>query len=205
MSTIFKITQSPSTSIEKLKKRAVEELNQFFSTNWSSKDINIFLIDDRKTLDVLSEFKTKAWMVGFYMSRNSIGLINPKNLESESIHKYSEENYFKLIKHEICHVYLGAIFGTSSFRWIEEGVCVYVSWQYEKVTKFKNLFNDKNYYVESGYAFKLLADKFGEDSIYEFLKKQSGCETQKEMEKAFEKVYGNRPTLEFFNHLLSEI
>ncbi|HNU76638.1 MAG TPA: hypothetical protein PKL88_02900 [bacterium] len=204
MESIFKITPIKNNKLQKYKEVAIKELNDFFSLEWTKNTPKIFIVDDRRTINLLKEEKTEDWVVGWSWGQRAIFILNPNNISKESCHDGSTYSISKLIKHELGHSFFQSKFGRSNFTWINEGVSVYVAKQLDKYKmpkEFKGFLDGNNIYFESGSAIKLLIDNYGKEKLFEFFEKQSGIETNKELGIIFEKIFGNKLSYEFFNRL----
>ena len=203
MDSIFKITPIRNNKLQKYKEKAIKELNEFFDYNWTDHTPQIVVVDDRKTIDLLREEKTKNWDVGWGWGY-VIFILRPENISKESCYDGSTFNIYHLIKHELCHSFFESKFGISNFLWINEGVSVFVAGQTDKYNmprKFHGFLDGYYVYQESGNAIKLLMDKYGKEKLFEFFEKQSGIKTDKELGIVFKKIFGNKLSYEFFNKL----
>ena len=204
MSTIFKVAGVENPKLQEYKDTAIKELNEFFNKEWTYNTPKVFIVDDRKTIDLLREDKTEDWVVGWSWGRNAIFILNPENISKESCHDGSKYNIRQLIKHELCHSFFQMTFGQSKFQWINEGLSIYVAGQLEKYKmpiKFDGFLDGKKIYQESGNAIKLIIDNFGKDKLFEFIKKQSGTEKIEELSIAFEKIFDIKLSYSSFNGL----
>ncbi len=204
MSSVFKVTSIENKKLQKYKDKAIEELNEFFDKKWVYNTPKIFIVDDRKTINLLKEQETEDWVVGWSWGRMAIYILNPNNISKESCHDGSKYNIEHLIKHELCHSFFQMTFGRSNFTWINEGVSVYVAGQLDKYgmpLEFNGFLDGKKVYQESGNAIKLILDNFGKKTLFEFLKKQSGIEDNDELKSVFKDVFKADLTYSFFNTL----
>jgi len=202
---VFKITPLEDRKLQKYKNTAIRDLNKFFNRKWIYNTPKIFVVDNRKSIDLLREEKTKDWVVGWSHGDLAIFILNPNNISKESCHDGSKYNISKLIKHELCHSYFGLSFGKCRFSWINEGVALYVADQLDRypITKgFNGFLDGKKIYVESGTAIKLIVDNYGKDKLFTFLKKQSGTTTSKKLKLVFKEVFGSNLNYSLFNKLL---
>lgn len=209
MNSIFKITIEEDLKLQEYKDTAMKELNEFFGKKWVHNTPKLFIVNDRKTIDLLREEKTADWVIGWTWGENAVFILNPMNISSESCHKDSKENIRQLIKHELCHCFFQMAFGQwSKFQWINEGVALYVAGDlvnYERPEKFDGFLDDNNVYEESGYAIKILIDNFGKEKLFEFLKNQSNISELEELNFLFEKIFGAKLDYLFFNKLINKI
>jgi len=196
---VFSVSPKTNKEVEVMLVKAMKELNDFFKIGWVRNVPKIFLLKDRKTMDLLFGEKTKNWVVGFCYGKN-ICLLNPKNYEAESDHKYIKKDFAKLLKHELCHLFISAVSGKNNLkpRWLIEGACVYLSGQYRRykvASKLKNFlkFYDKSgsqIYRESGFAVKFLIEKYGKKKFLRMLKDLKDHQTKLQFDNLFKTVYG---------------
>ena len=207
---VFKIKKIQNKRLEAFYKKSMKELDNFFKINWKSNLPSIFLIPDRKTIDLLKHKKTEKWIVGWANGQN-IFLLDPNNYSKESSHKYSEEEYKALLKHELCHLFYDEISKYSQKpRWLDEGIATYLSGQnkFKKIPKKFNKFLDyyngggKGIYNESGFAIEILIKKFGKKKILNLIKKLPRIKNKTHFNKEFAKIYGFNLTYKNFNKLL---
>ena len=95
--------------VDEVFKNSIKELNEFFEINWIENFPELVIVPDRKKIDELMGRKTEDWMVG-WIGKNKVYALDSKNYEKESCHKYSEDEYSKLIKHELSHCYFLKLF-----------------------------------------------------------------------------------------------
>ena len=140
--------------------------------------------------------KTEDWMVG-WINRNKVYVLDSKSYEKESCHKYSEDEYKKLIKHELPHCYFLKLSKYKSEPdWLWEGTALFVSGQCktrerpEKFEDFLEYYGKKSKYVyrESGFVVELLFEKYGIDKLLLLIK--SLGHNEEEFKKKFEEIYG---------------
>jgi len=204
MNSVFKVTSIDNKKLQKYKDKAIEELNKFFDQKWIYNTPKIFVVDDRKTIDLLREQETEDWVVGWSWGDMAIYILNPENVSKESSHDGDTYNIENLVKHELCHSFFDMTFNRSNFTWINEGVAVFVSGQLDKYNmpiEFNGFLDGKKIYQESGNAIKLIMDNYSKESLFEFLKKQSGIEDNEELKSIFKKVFKADLTYSFFNTL----
>jgi hypothetical protein len=204
MNSVFKVVSVDNVTLQEYKDKAITELNVWFNKKWVFNTPKIFIVDDRKTIDLLREKETENWVVGWSWGRNAIFILNPDNISKESSHDGSKYNIEHLIKHELCHSFFQMTFGQSTFEWINEGVAIYVAGQLEKYRmplEFNGFLDGKEVYQESGNALKLLIDNYGKETLFEFLKNQSGVENIEELKKVFQSVYKAELEYSLFNTL----
>ena len=204
MNSVFKVVSVDNVTLQEYKDKAITDLNVWFNKKWVYNTPKIFIVDDRKTIDLLREQETEDWVVGWSWGRTAIFILNPVNISKESCHDGTTYNIEHLIKHELCHSFFQMTFGLSKFEWINEGVAVYVAGQLDKYSmplEFNGFLDGKKVYQESGNAIKLLIDNFGKETLLEFLKKQSGIENIENLNVVFNSVFKAELEYSFFNTL----
>jgi hypothetical protein len=206
----LKLSKIKDEFIDNLFEECMNELKDFFKINWTKNRPSIILFEDRETLDELKGSKTDNWNVGF-ATNNKIYLLNRENYEKESCHKYSDEEYKKLLKHELVHLYYDIFSRGAHYpRWFDEGLAVFLSGQLgnknlEKFEKFLDYFEKRgdNLYTEGGFAIKILIENFGQEKIFELIKNISSLQTEEKFNLKFKEIYGEKPSYEFFNSLIN--
>ncbi len=209
---IFEIKEKKDKELELMYKKSMEGLNSFYKLNWERNTPKIIILKNRKEIDNLKGKKTPNWVVG-WADKSNIYLLDKKNYEKESSHKYSKETYFRLLKHELSHLFFNVISQSDTmnqFIWLNEGVAGYLSEQYKekkrpkKFEKFLDQYSNwkGNAYNESTYAVKILGDKFGDEKLLTLIKSLSQIKSKKNFENLFKRIYGSLPTYSFFNKLL---
>jgi hypothetical protein len=209
---IFKLKEKKDRELENMYKKAMKELDKFFGLNWKRNTPSIIIVKTRKEIDQLNGYKTEPWLIA-WVERNKIYLLDGKKYKKESSHRYSKEDYFKTVKHELSHLFFGIVSKANTYNqfiWLNEGVAGFLSEQYKNRTKPKKFekFLDQysnwwgNAYNESYYAIKCLADKFGKEKLLKLIKSLSKIRSQKDFNTLFKKIYGSNPTYQFFNKLI---
>jgi hypothetical protein len=208
----LKLSKTKDEFIDKIFEECMDELKEFFRINWTRNRPSIIIFENRETLNELKGSETDDWNVGF-ATNNKIYLLDRKNFEKESCHKYSDEDYKKLLKHELVHLYYDIFSKGAHYpRWFDEGLAVFLSGQVkdkvvEKFEKFLDYFNKggDNIYSEGGYAIKVLIDNFGQDKLFGLIKDISSLQTEEKFSEKFKEIYGEDPSYEFFNSLIKKI
>ncbi len=189
---------------------SMNELSDFFNFKWNLNKPLVIKIPDRKTIDSILGKKTEPWMVG-WASDGKIFVLDRKKYSSESIHKYSKEEYITLVKHELAHLYLRIIVDKGFIPcWLEEGICIYASGQNKfrkKPKSFKHFLkyfeeNGKRIYNESGFVVEFLVNKYGRLKLINFLKSLKDIKNKKDFIRNFEKYYKIPLKYSIFNNLL---
>lgn len=205
MQSVFKVTPLENIKLQTYKDKAMKELNEFFEKDWVRNTPKIFVVDDRKTINLLREQETKDYIACWSYGTFAIFVLNPQNVSKESSHDESSYNLEQRIKHELCHSFFYLFIGKSNFNWVNEGVAIYTSGElfdrYTMPNEFKGFLDNKNVYSESGGAFKLLIDKYGKETIFEFFRKQSGVKDDDKLKTIFKETFKADLSYSFFNTL----
>ncbi len=191
-----------------MERKYLDELEDFFEIKLDRAPKLIF-VKTREEIDRLKSKKTEPWVVG-WVDSGDIYILDKDNFEEESSHKYSEENYIALIKHELAHLFFSKL---SKRRkkpyWLNEGVAIYVSGQLvfkKRPKEFKEFlsFGDvvgKKIYSESGFFIELLVNKFGKEKLLELIGRLSEINSEESFKKLFEEIYGFELSYEEINKL----
>ncbi len=123
-----------------------------------------------------------------------------------SNHKYSDEEYFRLIKHELAHVLSSNLSDANSELdrnsrslgpcWLWEGVSVYLAGQiFDENIKLHSFleYYDKfgpGVYAEGGIAVKYLVEKHGKAKLLALIKSMKDVKSEDEFKKLFKRIYG---------------
>lgn len=205
MNSVFKITPLGDTKLQEYKDKAMNELNAFFEKDWRRNTPKIFVVDDRKTINLLREQETKDYTVCWSYGMLAIFILNPQNVSKESSHDSSSYNLEQRIKHELCHSFFYMFLGKSKFEWINEGVAIYTSGEtesrYQMPDEFNGFLDNKNVYSESGYVIKLLMDNFDRETLFDFFEKQKGIADNDKLKSIFKEVFKADLTYAYFNSL----
>lgn len=194
---IYKINQIDHPKLEEIYTNSMKELDDFFQINWKFNRPHLILVPDRKTINSLKEQKTEDWIVG-WVGNGNVYLLDDKNFETESNHKYSDEEYFALIKHELAHCFSNIVSNFSRKPvWLLEGISIYLSGQNKLKAKPKRFegfidFFDKGgkgVYSESGFAVMFLVEKYGREKLLNLLKESKKFETREKFADLFESIY----------------
>lgn len=191
------IKKSKKTKIKAFYEKAMKELIDFYEINWTDNTPIIYLADSREAFDTIGKEKTEQWVVGKALDYNKLLLMSPDTYEKESCHKYSDELYYILIKHELSHLFYDILSQNKGPVWLEEGMALYVSGElpYKKAPKkFSNFlryydFEDADVYSESGFVIEKLIKKFGKDKILNFIKLLPNIHDEKQFEDEFKNLF----------------
>ncbi len=206
---VLKIESVENKIIQEMYDRAMSELKEIFEINWKYNVPSILLIPDRKTYDSFRNKKTEDWEVGLSTGRH-IFLLSPDNYEQESSHKYSDEEYYSLLKHELTHAFSHIITRNSNPIWFTEGVAIFLSGQNKTKTPLKEFSTFLNYfqnggkgvYRESGFAVELLYNKYGKKKLLEILKFMNTYPNEEQFKIKFEEIYPVKLEYDSFNQML---
>jgi len=194
---VFEINKVDRPKIDEVYENSMGELDNFFELGWVKNRPSLILIPDRKTMDALKGEKTEDWVVGW--GGRDVYLLSDKNYEKESSHNYSDEEYFKLIKHELAHCFSNVISGFANKpTWLLEGISIYLSGQNsmkKKPGKLENFIEhydtlDRNSYRESGFVVEFLVEKQGKEKLLELLKKSGNTDSKEGFSELFKSIYG---------------
>lgn len=200
MSNIYDInaTQSKNKKVNSFYQKAMKELIDFYGVNWVENTPDIYLVGSRSDFDILSGYNTEDWVVGRALSYNKLLLLSPDSYEKESRHKYSDQEYFSLLKHELSHLFYVIFSQGKGPVWLDEGFAIYTSNQLstkERPKEFKNFLKyysreDENVYSESGFVVEGLINKYGNEKVMIFLKVLPNVNSEDEFKREFEKHFG---------------
>lgn len=213
MPMLYTLQPLKDAHLERVFRRSFKELNEFFPVNWEKNTPKVFVIKTRKEYEAFVGYKTQPWMVGNSNGR-LVTLLAYESLGKESSHCYSRTEYDALLKHELCHSFMGLYVGVSHDipLWINEGTCLYLADQLRSRNRTKKLKgflgcyrqgqNPDYLYSESGFAVALLVEKFGKAKYLKLLKGLGKIKTRPAFNKYFQTVYHFAPTYKNFNALL---
>ena len=190
--------ESDNTKVLPFYNEAMKELIDFYCVNWIENTPVIYLVDSRESFDIISGYKTENWVVGRALSYNKLLLLSPERYEKESRHKYSDEEYYSLLKHELSHLFYIIFSKGKGPVWLDEGFAIYTSNQLstkERPKEFKNFlkyysYEDEKVYSESGFVVEGLIKKFGKEKVIGFLKVLPNVNSKYEFKKEFEMYFG---------------
>ena len=210
---IFDIHSVKDKKIEKFYSNAIKEMNEFYKINWNRNMPKVFLIPNRKEYDIFSDKKTENWEVGSTIGGSyAVYMLNPKVYEKESCHKYSDEEYETLLKHEISHLYTNIFYREYYPVWLLEGIAIYSSGQLEikpKIKEFKRFLEffengGSAVYGEAGFAVMILDKEFGREKLLKFLKSLNGIKDEEEFKKIYTEIYGIELSYKWFNERINK-
>jgi hypothetical protein len=194
---IYKIKEYKNKLIEKAFKDGMREFNKFFDFNWNLGIPNICVLNSRKEIDIVKNYKSEEWLIGW--------------ADGSSHNKLSEEEYAAYIKHELCHIFYYKVSkGYHEPAWLKEGMAIYLSGQLKYKKPIKNFSNFLEFYkkgvagvyAESGMAVKLLVENFDNKKLLNLIYNIRKIDNKKEFSKLFKKIYGFDLNYKNFNNLL---
>ena len=210
---IFELKEKKDKILEKMYDKAMNELNNFFGISWKKNKPNLIILNSRKDIDNIRNEKSPDWLIGWADSQD-IYMLNFKKYKTESSHKKDTiDDYYKTLKHELCHMFFSSFSQRIEFHqyiWLSEGVSIFVANQVKnKIIKFRTFIDqyskfDGLAYQESGFAIQVLVENFGKQRLLDLIKSLKEVKSEKDFNKQFKKIYGQNPTYKFFNRLLTE-
>jgi len=179
------------------------ELSYFFK--FEACEPLLFLLDNRKDLDLIWGRGTEKWFVGAFKN-NCIYILNPNVYERESSHKQSD--FWVNLKHEYCHAYYTQITKTHYPVWLNEGLASYLSGKKLVITdsdkeKLLNLFNyfdkvDKDVYTVGQFWVEYLINKYGQNKFLKLIKSFDANLNSRLFSQKFYQIYGFKFTKKEF-------
>jgi len=210
---VFDISQSDNKKVEKFYKEAMNSLGEFYGINWNEGMPVILLLNSRKDINRIQGRKTEDWVVGFTDgSKKCLFLLSPETYEKESSHKYSDEEYSALIKHELSHLYSRIFYEGYIPVWLVEGIAIYSSGQLalkrrpEELKTFLEFFDKRGsgLYDEAGFAVEVLIKQFGKEKFFNFYKGLKDMGSEDDLKVLFKKNYGKDLNYKFFNKYIKQ-
>jgi len=204
---IYKVLVAEDEFIDKIYRESLDDLNKFYEINWIYDLPKVVIVDDRKTIDSWKQKKTEPWLVGWTEGR-TVYVLNRENLEKESEHKYSDETYYALVKHELSHCFYHILSNNKHKPiWLTEGVAIYTSGQNQfkkkpdEFSKFLQFYDNGGsaVYSESGFAVESLIKEYGKPKLFELIKGLQHVNSEKEFSVLFAKIYSIQLSYENFN------
>lgn len=204
------ITKTKSNKIECFYKKAMAELISFYNINWIENTPKVYLANSRAEFNMLCGYETDQWMVGKALDYNKLLLFSPESYEKESCHKYSDEEYYYLLKHELSHLFYSIFSKGKGPVWLDEGLAIYVSGELKNKTKPKVLRHflryykeyGKEVYSEAGFAVEGLVKKYGKDKVINFLKNLPEIENESQFNESFKYYFNMNLSYKDFQSLL---
>lgn len=209
---IYTLNSKKDKLVEGMYKKAMKELREFYELNWKVNLPQVILLKSRMEVDKFWGGKTEDWVIAF-AEKQTIFMLDRKKYKKESSHQYSKESYYKTLKHELGHLFFGALSNNrGNPAWLNEGVQYFVANQIsdkqsiKKFSKFVKNYGWKNWkkdsYSESGFAVKVLVEKFGKQKLLKLIKSLKNIGSEKEFKILFKKIYGFDLNYKDMNKLL---
>jgi len=207
---VFRIIGEKDLFLEKIYRDSMKALDLFFGLDWRDGIPNLIIVSGRKDIDQLFGTQTEKWVVGWLDGRN-VFILDRNNYEKESCNKYSDEEYSKMIRHELVHAFFGVLSdGKQKPSWLCEGRAVYLSGQNvmfarpEKLSSFLGYYDrvDAGTYRESGFAVELLVKAYGKQKLLRLIKSLGEINSRKALASKFKEIYGTDLNYSNFNKLL---
>ncbi len=207
---VFKLESLGDPLVDGFCREGVKKLELFFDFKWTRNRPLIFIVKDREMVDKLKGEKTFSWLVA-WVKNDIIYLLDRKNFEKESDHKYSEAEYKALIAHEICHIYYAYISGDSRRPvWLNEGFSIYLSGQTglrKRPAKFEEFLDfydtnatvERTVYKEAGFVVEHLIKYFGKEKLIKLIKQSKDYPSKQSFDLLFEQIYKFKLNYKNFN------
>ena len=138
---------------------------------------NIILLKNRSEIDQAFGAKTEAWLVG-WARENTIFILHPDFFTQESSHT-NPDYFWKVLKHEYCHLFFIGATGTNLPKWLNEGLACYLAEQVKSapspeealdiVSYFQK--NDSRIYSIGYFWVSHLISRFGQEKVQELIKR----------------------------------
>jgi hypothetical protein len=200
MANIYDINtiQSKNEKVKSFYDKAMKGLIDFYGVNWVENTPVIYLVNSRESFNIISGYKTEDWVVGRALTYNKLLLLSPESYEKESRHRYSDAEYYSLLKHELSHLFYMIFSQGKGPVWLDEGFAIYTSDQLstkERPKEFKSFLKyysheDENVYSEAGFVVEGLIGKYGKEKVIGFLKVLPNINREEDFKKEFEKYFG---------------
>ncbi|MCX6744549.1 MAG: hypothetical protein NTX82_03425 [Candidatus Parcubacteria bacterium] len=173
-------------------RRTERELEKFFGVKLNS--VWILLLNSRQDINAVYGKKTPDWLVGF-THQNTIFILNLKVYTKESSHK-NQQDFWKTLKHEYCHLYYKKLTGNTYPDWLNEGLASYLAKQKRPKPELREalyILGDKNrgkydVYKVGYFWVNLLIDKFDKKKLLKLIGSLKPQMSQPEFERIFYKV-----------------
>lgn len=196
---IFSLTNSTDSSIYKMLNQAMRELGEFYEVQWTQNQPSVVILPDRKAINAIRGYSTPEWEVA-WADKNVVYILSKDNFEINSVHTYTVEEYYKLLKHELSHCYYSGVFanGDNTPIWLNEGFTLYTSGMTDEKHKPQTYSNFLDYYdtsgsgvyEESGYVVDALLNMHGKGKLLNLLCSLPQCKSKKEFTNYFKTIYG---------------
>lgn len=174
----------------------VGELEKIFGFKLKQEP-NITIVQSRKEIDEIKGYKTEAWVVAF-VQKGKIYILAKDKMATEA-EQHTKNDFEKILKHEIAHLFFVQLVGDFKPRWLNEGVACYFAGQEKSRPKEENIYRLQDYFDNGGkfmyslgyFWVKYLIDKNGLEKFLLFLGAWGKSEKQSDIfERLFEKSFG---------------
>lgn len=195
---IHNLNEVDNEELNKFIEISLQELKDFFELG-EVQTPNLIILNNRKSIIDLRGKEKGEWLVGWASPDiNSVFILDKSKFGTESKTVYTDNQYNKLLKHELTHILYHYVSNNRLPAWLAEGIAIYLSGQYLKKprpTEFKNFLDFYNegqngVYEESGFVVEELIKQFGKEKLLELIKSLKSTKTEKEFFKSFKKIYG---------------
>lgn len=184
---------STNSKIKNFSQRTERELGKLFGVKLNS--VWIMLLNSRRDIDAVYGKKTPDWLVGF-THETTIFILNPSVYTKESSHK-NQQDFWKTLKHEYCHLYLRALAGGNCPRWLNEGLACYLADQKKSKPELREALsileskkkNKFDVYKVGYFWVKLLVEKFGKKKFFDLIGALKSQTSSSGFERIFFRVY----------------
>jgi hypothetical protein len=197
--------------LKRIYNKSMRELDVFFGLNWEKNKPKVFLVKDRESVDKLLGRKTSSCIAG-WVNNTDVFVLDRDNYEKESCYRYSDDEYSRLIKHELAHVftrvYSGSFNKSIEPDWLWEGMAIYLADRKEdndahgQLKEFLKYYSqddkDPEVYKEAGFAVEFLIKNFGKRKILKLIRSLKAIDSEKEFSKKFEEIYSFELSYENF-------
>ncbi|MFA5248209.1 MAG: hypothetical protein WC415_03115 [Patescibacteria group bacterium] len=180
--------------MEKILEEIIQELKSFF--NFKAEPPLLFLIDNRKDMNLIWGKKTEDWFVGAFKHGN-IYILNPEIFEKESSHR--REEFAQILKHEYCHVYYTQLTNGHCPSWLNEGLACFLSGKKlilkdgykDKLLNIFSYFKNLNadVYMIGQYWVQFLLKKFGKKKFISLIKAMRLISNEQQFNDKFYEIY----------------
>jgi hypothetical protein len=214
---IYKLTATTSKDrfTERVFRESMKTLGEFYNIHWTTNTPKIILLKDRDSIDLLHAKKTESWLVAWADDRmRAVFILDKKQLEKNSSHKYSKDYYASLIKHELSHLFYRILSaGKQGPVWLSEGVAIYTSGQNRlkanpgEFKSFLSFYNQggSEVYAESGFVVETLIRAFGKNKLLKLIRSLRKVSNEKQFNAVFKKTYGFRIGYKDINKICANI
>ncbi|MBS3162621.1 hypothetical protein J4467_01745 [Candidatus Woesearchaeota archaeon] len=191
---VFSVAFKEDKVIEESFEKFTKEFEEFYNIREAYSKPQIFILENRESVNQMLKRITPDWLVG-WAERKNVYILE----KSAFVKEINDEDYAKLIKHELNHCYFYMVSNyCDKPRWLFEGIAIYLSGQLDKRLKpdvYKNFLNyydnsDDNVYKESGFAVEFLIKYYGKPKFLELIRGLKYIASKEKFVLLFKEVYG---------------